>query len=59
MRQAAVKKSGLDEEGTEERHHLTFDGYEEGKLSPDEYLGVALATLGLSLRDPRYLVGKT
>jgi len=38
MRQAAVERFGLDEEEMEERHHLTFDSYEEGKLSLDEYL---------------------
>ena len=38
MRQAAIERFGLDEEETEERHHLTFDSYEEGKLSLDEYL---------------------
>src|SRR5579864_1271996 len=29
---------GLDLEAMDERHHLTFDAYEEGKLSLDEYL---------------------
>ncbi|MGB8215470.1 MAG: HAD family phosphatase [Anaerolineales bacterium] len=29
---------GLDYEEMHERHHLTFDTYEEGKLSLDEYL---------------------
>lgn len=29
---------GLDYEEMDERHHLTFDTYEEGKLSLDEYL---------------------
>lgn len=29
---------GLDFEEMNERHHLTFDTYEEGKLSLDEYL---------------------
>lgn len=34
----AADKFGLDYEETDERHHLTFDTYEEGKLSLDEYL---------------------
>lgn len=34
----AAEKFGLDYEETDERHHLTFDTYEEGKLSLDEYL---------------------
>lgn len=38
MRRGAALKFGLDPEETEERHHLTFDTYEEGKLSLDEYL---------------------
>jgi len=29
---------GLDSQEMDERHHLTFDTYEEGKLSLDEYL---------------------
>jgi putative hydrolase of the HAD superfamily len=37
-RQAAAEKFGLDQEEMNERHHLTFDAYEEGKLSLDEYL---------------------
>ncbi|TAK08934.1 MAG: HAD family phosphatase [Candidatus Manganitrophaceae bacterium] len=39
-RRRAVEKFGLDEDEEEmsERHHLTFDTYEEGKLTLDEYL---------------------
>lgn len=37
-RARAVELFGLDAEETEERHHLTFDTYEVGKLSLDEYL---------------------
>ena len=37
-RAKAVKKFKLDAEETEDRHHLTFDTYEEGKLTLNEYL---------------------
>ncbi len=37
-RKSAAEKFGLDYEEMSERHHLTFDTYEEGKLSLDEYL---------------------
>jgi putative hydrolase of the HAD superfamily len=37
-RSAAARRFGLDEEEMNERHHLTFDTYELGKLSLDEYL---------------------
>lgn len=37
-RRAAMDKFGLDREDVNERHHLTFDTYEEGKISLDEYL---------------------
>lgn len=37
-RQRAAKQFGLDYEELNERHHLTFDTYEVGKLSLDEYL---------------------
>lgn len=37
-RMHAAGKFGLDYEEMNERHHLTFDTYEEGKLSLDEYL---------------------
>ncbi len=34
----AAKKFGLDHDEINERHHLTYDTYESGKLSLDEYL---------------------
>lgn len=34
----AVAKFKLDPEEMNERHHLTFDTYEEGKITLDEYL---------------------
>lgn len=37
-RRLAVETFDLDYEEVNERHHLTFDTYEEGKLSLDEYL---------------------
>ena len=37
-RQRAATKYGLDHAEMDERHHLTFTTYEEGKLSLDEYL---------------------
>src|SRR5690242_9622711 len=37
-RKRAAQRFGLDDEELNERHHLTFDTYEEGKLSLDEYL---------------------
>ena len=38
MRQKAAEKFGLDYPEMNERHHLTFDTYEVGKLDLDEYL---------------------
>lgn len=38
MRQRAASAFHLDYEEMNERHHLTFDTYEEGKLTLDEYL---------------------
>jgi putative hydrolase of the HAD superfamily len=38
MRQEAANRFNLDYEEMNERHHLTFDTYEEGKLGLDEYL---------------------
>jgi putative hydrolase of the HAD superfamily len=38
IRMRAAEKFGLDYEEMNERHHLTFDTYEQGKLSQDEYL---------------------
>lgn len=37
-RQQAARQFNLDLDEMDERHHLTFDTYEEGKLSLDEYL---------------------
>jgi putative hydrolase of the HAD superfamily len=37
-RRKAAEKYGLDHEDMDERHHLTFDTYEEGKLTLDQYL---------------------
>ncbi len=37
-RRIAAEKFHLDYEEFDERHHLTFDTYEEGKLDLDEYL---------------------
>ena len=37
-RKSAAEKFNLDLAEMDERHHLTFDTYEEGKLSLDEYL---------------------
>jgi putative hydrolase of the HAD superfamily len=38
MRRRAAETFGLNYEEMNERHHMTFDTYEEGKLSLDEYL---------------------
>jgi putative hydrolase of the HAD superfamily len=38
IQKRAADKFGLDYDEMNERHHLTFDTYEEGKLSLDEYL---------------------
>jgi putative hydrolase of the HAD superfamily len=38
IRTRAAGQFSLDYEEMNERHHLTFDTYEEGKLSLDEYL---------------------
>lgn len=38
MRKEAAEKFGLDFQEMDERHHLTFDTYEEGKLEVAEYL---------------------
>jgi putative hydrolase of the HAD superfamily len=38
IRVHASEKFGLEYQEMDERHHLTFDTYEEGKLSLDEYL---------------------
>ena len=36
-RARAAEKFHLDQDEFSERHHMTFDTYEEGKLSLDEY----------------------
>lgn len=38
MRQSAAQVFNLDHAEVDERHHLTFDTYEEGKLTLDQYL---------------------
>jgi len=38
MRKRAAETFGLDSGEMDERHHLTFDTFEEGKLSLEEYL---------------------
>ena len=38
MRREAAARFGLDYGDMNERHHLTYDTYEEGKLSLDDYL---------------------
>lgn len=38
MRAEAAERFGLDYTEMNERHHLTFDAYEEGKLTLEEYL---------------------
>ena len=38
IRRRSAEKFGLNYEEMNERHHLTFDTYEEGKLSLDDYL---------------------
>jgi putative hydrolase of the HAD superfamily len=38
IRKNAADKFGLNFDEMNERHHLTFDTYEEGKLNLDEYL---------------------
>jgi putative hydrolase of the HAD superfamily len=38
LRQHAADRFGLDYEDMDERHHMTFGTYEEGKLSLDQYL---------------------
>ena len=37
-RQLAAERYQLDYREFDQRHHLTFDTYEEGKLSLDDYL---------------------
>ncbi len=42
MRKNAVERFHLDDEELEERHQMTFDAYEEGKMSIDEYLNLVV-----------------
>lgn len=42
MRRKAAEHFHLDYEELNERHHMTFDTYEEGKMSLDEYLNLAV-----------------
>ena len=42
MRKKAVEHFKLDYDDFDERHHMTFDTYEEGKLSMDEYLSLVV-----------------
>jgi putative hydrolase of the HAD superfamily len=42
MRKKAAEHFHLDYEELDERHQMTFDTYEEGKLSLDEYLKLAV-----------------
>ncbi len=42
MRKRAAEQFALDYEAMDERHHLTFDSYEEGKISLDQYLAYAV-----------------
>ena len=43
MQQRAAETFGLDYEEMSERHRLTFDPYENGKISLDEYLGTSFS----------------
>lgn len=50
-RQKAAVHFNLDQEEMASRHHLTFDTYESGKLSLDEYLNRTVFTCpGISLK---------
>lgn len=42
IRARATERFGLDYEEMNERHHLTYDTYEEGKLSLDDYLNLVV-----------------
>lgn len=42
MRKKAAEYFKLDYDELDERHHMTFDTYEEGKLSMDEYLNLVV-----------------
>jgi putative hydrolase of the HAD superfamily len=47
-REGAARVFDLNYEEMNERHHLTFDTYEEGKLTLDEYLGRVVFYTGRS-----------
>jgi putative hydrolase of the HAD superfamily len=42
MRRKAADRFELDYDEMNDRHHMTFSAYEEGKLSMDEYLDLAV-----------------
>jgi putative hydrolase of the HAD superfamily len=42
MRRKAAEHFNLDYDELDERHNMTFDTYEEGKLSLDEYLNLVI-----------------
>lgn len=42
MRKKAAEHFHLEYDELDERHHMTFDTYEEGKLSIDEYLNLVI-----------------
>ena len=46
----AADKFGLDYDEVDERHHLTYDTYEEGKLSLDAYLNRVVFTKSVPSR---------
>lgn len=42
MRRKAAEHFHLEYDELDDRHHMTFDAYEEGKLSMDEYLNLVV-----------------
>jgi putative hydrolase of the HAD superfamily len=42
MRRKAAEHFNLEYDELDDRHHMTFDAYEEGKLSMDEYLNLVV-----------------
>jgi putative hydrolase of the HAD superfamily len=42
MRRKAAEQFGLNYDEMNDRHHMTFSAYEEGKLTMDEYLDLAV-----------------
>ena len=42
MRRKAAEQFGFDYDEMNDRHHMTFSAYEEGKLTMDEYLDLAV-----------------